>query len=65
MNTLILWSAEKRTARETIRQDLERASDKYDVSKAEQFSVGDETQEDNDTSVQSQKQAMRAALCEP
>lgn len=42
-------------AKEAIRHDLERASDKYEASKSgTAFRNGDETQEDNDTSAQSQ-----------
>ena len=53
-------------AKEAIRQDLERASDKYAVSESgTAFRKGDETQEDNDTSAQPQTQAMGAALREP
>ena len=53
-------------AKEAIRQDLERASDKYEASKSgTAFRNGDETQEDNDTSAQPQTQTMGAALREP
>ncbi len=61
--TLITRAVKKSSAAEAIRQDLERASDKYAASKSEiAFRNGNETCEDNDTSVQSQTQAMRAAL---
>lgn len=43
------------SATEAIRHDSDRTSDKYDASKSEiAFRNGNETCEDNDTSVQSQ-----------
>lgn len=45
-------------ATETIRDDhAQRESEQYDVSRSEQHSVGNETQEDHDTSGQSQSQS--------
>ena len=53
--TLITRAVKKSSATEAIRHDLERASEKYAVSKSETaFRNGNETCEDNDTSVQSQ-----------
>jgi len=61
--TLITRAVKKSSAADAIRQDLERVSDKYAASQSETaFRKGNETCEDNDTSVQSQTQAMRAAL---
>ena len=53
--TLITRAVKKSSATEAIRHNLERASDKYAASKfGTAFRNGNETCEDNDTSVQSQ-----------